>query len=95
MAKESIEEGKATFGRKQPYETIQDQPLKKIEDQKLTPEEIGAFTKEVYKQCIDKKMTCEDFELFVSLLAQRKSSINSKLYRQIKELFLPTLENID
>lgn len=61
----------------------------------MTSEEISIFAKEVYKQCIDKKMTYDEFNLFVHYMTMHKEAVNSALRRHIEKLIMPTLESID
>lgn len=60
----------------------------------MTPEEINIFAKEVYKQCIDRNMTCDEFNLFMHYMTMHKEAANSALRRQYQRLSLPTLESI-
>lgn len=60
----------------------------------MTPEEVNIFAKEVYKQCIDRNMTCDEFNFFVYCMTTHKETINSALRRKVGKLSLPALEGI-
>lgn len=60
----------------------------------MTPEEVNIFAKEVYKQCIDRNMTCDEFNLFMYYMTTYKETVNSALRRQYQKLSLPALEGI-
>ncbi len=59
----------------------------------MTQEEINIFAKEVYAQCINRKMTCKEFNLFVHYITTHKEGVNSALRRQVEKLSLPNLES--
>lgn len=58
----------------------------------MTSEEINIFTKEVYKQCIDRNMTCDEFNLFVYYMTTHKEAVNSALRRQFQSFPLTALK---
>lgn len=55
----------------------------------MTSEEIENFANEVYRQCVDKGMTCKDFRLFAHFIEVRKQRVASTLYKQTEKLALP------
>lgn len=58
----------------------------------MKSEEIKPFADEVYRQCVDKGMTCEQFGLFAALINLRKKSAFSTVRHQMDQLPLPSLD---
>lgn len=51
--------------------------------------EIRAFVDDVYKQCVDKGMTYDDFGRFALEITKRKSSVTNDICCRLRQLPLP------
>lgn len=55
----------------------------------MEAQEIREFVNEVYEQCVNRKMTCEDFDLFAHYIEMRKGSALNEVHERVKNTPLP------